>query len=248
MVILNMSKKEWFEEWFDTGYYHLLYQNRDEQEAERFIQNLINHLNLPLGSKLLDLACGKGRHAKYLSEFGHDVLGVDLSPNSISLASQWSNDRLRFQTHDMREALENEQFDAVFNLFTSFGYFDHESENKRVCESISNMLKPGATVLIDFMNASKVIQNLVPSETKVIDEVTFQITRNYDGKHIFKHIEVIENGQVNNFMERVQALKLSDFHSLLADKFEIVNTFGSYDLISFNEENSDRLILQAQLK
>ena len=59
---------------------------------------------------------------------------------------------------------------------------------------------------------------------------------------------MIENGQVNNFMERVQALKLSDFHSLLADKFEIVNTFGSYDLIPFNEENSDRLILQAQLK
>ncbi len=248
MVILNMSKKEWFEDWFDTGYYHLLYQNRDEKEAERFIQNLINHLNLPSGSKLLDLACGKGRHAKYLSEFGHDVLGVDLSPNSISLASQWSNNRLRFQTHDMREVIENEQFDAVFNLFTSFGYFDHESENKRVCESISDMLKPGATVLIDFMNASKVIQNLVPSETKVIEGITFQITRTYDGKHIFKHIDVIENDQVSHFMERVQALKLSDFRSLLADKFEIVNTFGSYDLTPFNEEYSDRLILHAHLK
>ena len=243
-----MSKKDWFVDWFDTGYYHLLYQNRDEQEAERFIQNLINHLNLPLGSKLLDLACGKGRHAKYLSEFGHDVLGVDLSPNSISLASQWSNDRLRFQTHDMREVIENEQFDVVFNLFTSFGYFDHESENKRVCESISNMLKPGATVLIDFMNASKVIRNLVPSETKVIDGITFQITRAYDGKHIYKHIDINENGRENHYMERVQALKLSDFRSLLEDKFEIVNTFGSYDLTPFNEERSDRLIIQAQLK
>lgn len=248
MVILSMSKKEWFEDWFDTGYYHLLYQNRDEQEAERFIQNLLDHLNLPSGSKLLDLACGKGRHAKYLSEFGHNVLGVDLSPNSISLANKWSNERLRFQTHDMREVLKDEHFDAVFNLFTSFGYFDHESENKRVCDSISVMLKPGATVLIDFMNASKVIQNLVPSESKIIDGITFQIRRTYDGNHIFKYIDVTENNQVSHFMERVQALKLSDFRSLLADKFEIVNTFGSYDLSPFDEATSDRLILQARLK
>lgn len=243
-----MSKKEWFADWFDTSYYHLLYQNRDEMEAERFIQNLMKLLNLPEGSKLLDLACGKGRHAKYLSEFGHDVLGVDLSPNSISQANIWANARLRFQTHDMREILENEQFDVVFNLFTSFGYFDHESENKRVCNSIAEMLKPGAKVLIDFMNASKVIRNLVPSETKELDGVIFQISRNYDGKHIFKHIDLIDNGHESRFMERVQALKLADFQMLLEDKFEIVDTFGSYDLTPFNEENSDRLILLAQLK
>jgi SAM-dependent methyltransferase len=243
-----MSKKEWFADWFDTSYYHLLYQNRDEMEAERFIQNLMKLLNLPAGSKLLDLACGKGRHAKYLSEFGHDVLGVDLSPNSISQANIWANARLRFQTHDMREILENEQFDVVFNLFTSFGYFDHESENKRVCNSIAEMLKPGAKVLIDFMNASKVIRNLVPSETKELDGVIFQISRNYDGKHIYKHIDLIDNGHESRFMERVQALKLADFQMLLEDKFEIVDTFGSYDLTPFNEENSDRLILLAQLK
>lgn len=243
-----MSKKEWFADWFDTSYYHLLYQNRDEKEAEKFIQNLMELLNLPAESKLLDLACGKGRHAKYLSEFGHDVLGVDLSPNSISLANDWANERLRFQTHDMREILQNERFDVVFNLFTSFGYFDHESENKRVCNSIALMLKPGAKVLIDFMNASKVIQNLVPSEMKLLDGITFQIARNYDGKHIYKHIDVLDNGHESHFMERVQALKLSDFQSLLEDKFEIVNTFGSYDLTPFNEENSDRLILLAQLK
>lgn len=243
-----MSKKEWFADWFDTSYYHLLYQNRDEKEAERFIQNLMKLLNLPAESKLLDLACGKGRHAKFLSEFGHDVLGVDLSPNSISHANNLANKRLRFQTHDMREILENEQFDVVFNLFTSFGYFDHESENKRVCNSIAQMLMPGAKVLIDFMNASKVIRNLVPSEMKLLNGISFKISRNYDGKHIYKHIDVIDNGHESHFMERVQALKLSDFQILLEDKFDIVKTFGSYDLAPFNEEDSDRLILLAQLK
>lgn len=243
-----MSKKDWFEDWFDTSYYHLLYQNRDEREAERFIQKLMVHLNLPASSKLLDLACGKGRHAKFLSDLGHDVLGVDLSQNSILNARQWSNDHLRFETHDMREVIENEQFDAIFNLFTSFGYFDHESENQRVCSAISTMLKPNAVLVIDFMNAAKVVRQLVPNELKMLDGIEFNITRHCDEKHIFKNIEVIDGDKKFHFIERVQALKLADFRSLLESNFDIVNTFGSYDLTPFEEQSSDRLILIAQSK
>lgn len=243
-----MSKKDWFVDWFDTAYYHVLYRNRDEKEAERFIQKLMDYLNLPSNSSLLDLACGKGRHAKFLSEFGHQVLGVDLSPNSIAAASQWSNEQLRFQTHDMREMLQDTYFDVVFNLFTSFGYFDDESENQRVCSSIAHMLKPQGLLVIDFMNATKVISRLVPEEVKTIDGIEFRITRHSDEKHIYKNIEVLD-GDINvQYMERVQALKLTDFRSLLASKFEIVNTFGSYDLTPFEENTSDRLILIARLK
>jgi hypothetical protein len=82
----------------------------------------------------------------------------------------------------------------------------------------------------------------------LIDGISFQISRNYDGQHIYKHIEVTEGTRVSNYMERVQALKQSDFRSLLETHFEIIHTFGSYDLTPFNEENSDRLILLAQLK
>lgn len=248
MVILDMSKKDWFVDWFDTSYYHVLYQNRDEQEAERFIRNILNYLKLPSNSRLLDLACGKGRHAKFLSEFDHDVMGVDLSPNSIQRANEFAHEKLRFQTHDMREVLENEQFDVIFNLFTSFGYFDDESENQRMCDSISKMLLPGGRLLIDFMNAKKVIQNLVSAEEKHLEGLQFDIKRNYDGKHIYKHIQVNDNGHVSQYMERVQALFLADFLTLLETNFEIIGTFGSYDLTSFDEENSDRLILLAHLK
>ncbi|MFZ9586728.1 MAG: class I SAM-dependent methyltransferase [Crocinitomicaceae bacterium] len=243
-----MSKKDWFVDWFDTAYYHVLYRNRDEKEAERFIQKLMDYLNLPSNSSLLDLACGKGRHAKFLSEFGHQVLGVDLSPNSIAAASQWSNEQLRFQTHDMREILQDTYFDVVFNLFTSFGYFDDESENQQVCSSIAHMLKPEGLLVIDFMNATKVISRLVTEEVKTIDGIEFRISRHSDEKHIYKNIEVLD-GDINvQYMERVQALKLTDFRSLLASKFEILNTFGSYDLTPFEENTSDRLILIARLK
>ena len=243
-----MSKKDWFVDWFDTSYYHVLYQNRDDQEAERFIQNILTHLDLPENARLLDLACGKGRHAKFLSEFNHHVMGVDLSPNSIQRANEFAHEKLRFQTHDMREVLENEQFDVIFNLFTSFGYFDDESENKRMCDSIAQMLVPGGRLLIDFMNAKKVVQNLVPSEEKMLEGLSFDIKRSYDGKHIFKHIQVNDNGHVSQYMERVQALFLADFLALLESNFKIIDTFGSYDLTAFDEETSDRLILLAQIK
>jgi 2-polyprenyl-3-methyl-5-hydroxy-6-metoxy-1,4-benzoquinol methylase len=180
-----MREKEWFASWFDTSYYHQLYNNRNEQEAKLFISNLVNLLNLDQSSKILDLACGKGRHSKTLNEFGYDVLGVDLSANSISIASKMSNESLHFQVHDMREIIQNHTFDAIFNLFTSFGYFDTSSENEQVCSSIFQMLRPKGILVIDFMNAEKVITNLVREESKKVDEITFNIQRNYDGYHIF---------------------------------------------------------------
>ena len=81
-----MQKKEWFAEWFDTSYYHILYQNRNDEEAKRFIQALLGVLKLTPNSSLLDLACGKGRHAVTLNSSGHRVLGVDLSAQSIAAA------------------------------------------------------------------------------------------------------------------------------------------------------------------
>ena len=86
-----MNQKEWFAEWFDTSYYHQLYQNRNEEEAALFISNLLQFLNLPKSSKLLDLACGKGRHSVTLNSFGYEVLGVDLAANSIQEASKFQN-------------------------------------------------------------------------------------------------------------------------------------------------------------
>jgi SAM-dependent methyltransferase len=243
-----MEEKEWFASWFDTRYYHQLYNSRNEEEAKLFISNLLNYLKLPSNAHLLDLACGKGRHAKTLNEFGYEVLGVDLSPNSIAIASELKNEHLDFQVHDMREPIQGATFDAVFNLFTSFGYFDDTTDNERVCSAIAQMLSPNGVLVIDFMNAEKVISNLVAREEKIVDDLVFNITRQYDGKHIFKRIQFEDHGEQFDFTERVQALKLNDFESLLTDKFQILNTFGSFDLKPFDASNSDRLIIIAQRK
>ena len=241
--------KEWFADWFDSPYYHLLYKNRDENEAKTFITKLVKNITLPANSRILDLACGKGRHAKMLHEEGFNVLGVDLSPNSISAANQEKTTGIAFQVHDMRNVIAGEKFDAIFNLFTSFGYFDETKDNEKMVSSIHQMLNKKGMLIIDFMNATKVINNLVTAEVKNVDGVEFSIQRRYDGQHIFKEIEFYDNGTPMHYTERVQAVKKSDFVSLLSQaNFEILRTFGDFDLNEFNEVSSDRLIIIAQKK
>lgn len=242
-----MNKNEWFASWFDTSYYHSLYKNRDEQEAKEFIVNLVNDLGLQKNQPVLDLACGKGRHSITLNELGMNVQGVDLSSNSIKTAQLSQNESLKFSVQDMRTPFTSNEFEVIFNLFTSFGYFDEMNDNLEVIKAIKTMLKKDGMLVIDFMNSSKVISNLVPSEVKTEGNIEFNITREYDGKHIFKHIKFSDNNQSHHFTERVQALKYIDFKNLLGEVgFNIVKTFGDFKLNPFNENTSDRLILIAK--
>ena len=114
-----MENKNWFKEWFNTPYYHILYKHRNDEDAQFFMRNLTRYLNLPKSAHILDLPCGKGRHAIYLNSLGYRVTGKDLSEKSIRHAKQFENECLNFKVHDMRKPFQN-QYDAVFNLFTSF--------------------------------------------------------------------------------------------------------------------------------
>jgi SAM-dependent methyltransferase len=242
-----MSSEDWFATWFETDYYHTLYKYRDKAEAEHFIQHLLEALEAPPGSNVLDLACGKGRHSITLNELGMNVLGADLSANSISQANESAKVGLEFLVHDMREVIEGRKFDYVFNLFTSFGYFDEKVENQKVIDAIAAMLNPNGQLVIDFLNAHKVIRELIPNEVKSIDGIDFHITREYNGSHILKHIRFEDDGKLFHFTERVQALKLEDFEQFLKKaRFEIIRTFGDFDLRPYEEQTSSRLIIIAK--
>jgi SAM-dependent methyltransferase len=240
------SNNEWFSDWFDTSYYHILYKNRDEREARFFIENLCNFLAIKPNSSLLDLACGKGRHSITLNELGHKVLGVDLSQNSISVAKQQERRGLHFEVHDMRKIIPGLSFDVIFNLFTSFGYFDSSVENKKVIFSVANMLYEKGIFVIDFLNADKVVANLVSEEEKMINGIQFLIKRIIEGEHIYKKITVIDKNETKNYVERVQLLRLGDFEKLLSPEFKILHTFGNFDLQKFDATSSDRLIIIAE--
>jgi 2-polyprenyl-3-methyl-5-hydroxy-6-metoxy-1,4-benzoquinol methylase len=243
-----MEQKEWFASWFDTPYYHLLYQNRSEDEAKAFIERLVDFLRLQPQTSVLDLACGKGRHARTLHALGLQVIGTDLSEQSIHFAQQSTSEGLRFQVHDMRETLPNERFGAVFNLFTSFGYFDDTSDNQRVIDAIAEMLLPNGILVIDFLNAQRVRDTLVASEVAQRGTITFEIQREISHGKVVKQIAFTDQGQRFQYQEQVQLLELADFKILLQEQFQILHTFGDYALNAFEPSSSPRLILIASRK
>lgn len=240
---MTITGENWFTTWFDTPYYHILYKDRGFDEAEMFMKNLVSFLDLPKNSSILDLACGKGRHSVFLSKLGYQVTGVDLSKNSIDLAKQYENKRLHFKVHDMSLPLDGE-FDAVLNLFTSFGYFEHEEDNLNTIKAIKKQIKEKGVGVIDFMNAKKVIKNLNPSETKTVKGIDFELTRFYHDGYILKNIQFEDKGNQHNYTEKVRALTLEDFRSYFMEAgISLKHTFGNYGLEEFDEKRSDRLIL-----
>ncbi len=233
----------WYASWFDTPYYHILYKDRDHREAQAFMNNLTNYLSLEPKEKILDLACGKGRHSIYLNQLGYDVTGIDLSKNSITYASQFENETLRFRVHDMCKPYP-EKFSAVFNLFTSFGYFEKEEDNLNTIKAIKSNLNQSGFGVIDFMNASYIIDNLVPEETKTVEGIAFNIKRYVQEGYIFKEIRFRDANEDFLFTEKVKAIYLDDFKNYFQKAaINLLDIFGNYDLEKFNPKESPRLIL-----
>lgn len=240
---LKPQTSNWFASWFDTPYYHILYKERNYREAQIFMDNLTHYLNLPEKAKVLDLACGKGRHAIYLNQLGYDVVGADLSENSIAEANKNRNDTLHFQVHDMRETFED-KFDAIFNLFTSFGYFENDDDNLTTLKAMKESLTEYGFAVIDFLNVNQVITNLVPQEVKTVDNIDFHIKRFVIDGHIYKEIDFQDQGQKFHFTEKVKALTLNDFEELMEEAgIYLLDTFGDYKLKKFHKTESERLIM-----
>lgn len=240
---MQKEQANWFASWFDTPYYHILYKDRDYAEAQHLIDNLTEYLNLPEKANVLDLACGKGRHSIYLNKLGFQVTGADLSQNSIKEAAQHQNENLKFVIHDMREPFE-QKFDAIFNLFTSFGYFENHNDNLKTLSAIKNSLTEYGFAVMDFMNVDYVIPNLVENEVKIVDGITFNIKRYYKDNYIFKEIRFTDQDQDFFFTEKVAALTLKDFENLMEQaEIYLLDVFGDYKLNKFYSKNSPRLIM-----
>ncbi len=240
---MMFKTKEWFGEWFDSPYYHVLYKNRDKEEAKEFIDHLIRYFEFSESNLIQDLACGKGRHAIYLNKKGFQVVGLDLSPQNIAFARKFENQRLHFHVHDMRFPWNGEQFDYILNLFTSFGYFETKGENQQAITAIASGLKKGGKLLIDFLNPYTVINNLVPAEIKQINGIDFHIRKYLKGEYIIKDIRFNDQGMQYNFQERVKAIRRVKFLEYFENaNLELIDLFGDYTLNPYIAEKSERMI------
>jgi SAM-dependent methyltransferase len=237
---------EWYKDWFDSVYYHQLYFNRDEKEAQDFIHRLLQHLQPPANSRMLDIACGRGRHSRFLAERGYDVTGIDLSFSSIAYAQQFEQDNLHFYQHDMRLPSWINYFDYAFNFFTSFGYFNTRREHDDAVRTIAQSIKRGGTLLFDFLNVHWSEEHMVHNETKTVDSTEYEIHRWHDSSHFYKRI-IIKDPALDAPMEhteKVAKLSLGDFTDMLSfQKIQVAEVFGDYALNPYDVRHTPRLIV-----
>ena len=239
----------WFSDWFNSPYYHMLYQHRDEDEASQFIHSLIRRLQPPAQSTMLDVACGKGRHSRVLSELGYDVTGIDLAADSILEAKKFENEHLHFYQHDMRLPFWINYYQYAFNFFTSFGYFKTRREHDNAIRTIAQALTQSGTFVIDYLNAHFAEDHLVASEVKRVNQVSFHITRWHSETHFFKKIQIEDAGQFigGDYTEKVAKFSLGDFTDMLAYQgMQVQEVFGDYQMGPYDIRRSPRMIIIAK--
>lgn len=243
-----MHEKTWFAEWFNSPYYHLLYNHRDDNEASTFINRLIKYFDPPAGTRMLDVACGKGRHSKALAEMGFDVTGIDLSFESITEALQYQDENLHFFQHDMRLPFWINFFDYAFNFFTSFGYFKTRREHNNAIRTIAQSLKKNGCFILDYLNVPYAEDHLEKSSVKTVDGVKFIINRWQDEDHFYKRIEAEDKGVVKYLStEKVAKFTLTDFTDMFAQQhLQIHKVFGDYKFGEYENRKSPRLIMIAK--
>ena len=234
---------KWYQNWFNSPYYHILYNQRNDEEAEYFMDNLCALLKPEKGTEILDIACGRGRHSVYLNKKGYDVTGIDLSYSNIKFAKQFENDKLHFFEHDMRHLLYINYFDIALNMFTSFGYFEAERDNVNALKAFRKSIKDDGVLVLDYFNSEKILRNLTRQEVKSIDGIDFNISKKVLNGKIIKSIAFEHKGRDYHFKEEVKAFTLSDFKKLFElSGFTIETIYGDYDLSEFDEIKSNRLI------
>jgi SAM-dependent methyltransferase len=241
----------WFRDWFNSPYYHSLYAHRDNKEAADFIDKLISHLQPFKGACMLDVACGKGRHALQLASKGFDVTGIDLSEKSISEALKQEKENLHFYVHDMRLPCWINYFDYAFNFFTSFGYFETLREHQDALRSIAGALRDGGIFVMDYLNVLYAEKHLKLNSREERDNYIFEIKRYSDEHHFIKEITV-EDRNMNDtytFFEKVAKFSLGDLQWMLAaSDLQVKEIFGDYSLGNYDEKESPRLLLIAEKK
>lgn len=246
-----MSDNPWYKEWFNSPFYHKLYFERDDKEAENFIDQLIRYLKPAPGSRILDIACGKGRHSKKLASQGFSVTGIDISPDSIAFARQFENDNLEFFEHDMRLPFWGNYFDYIFNFFTSFGYFKTRREHDDAMRTIASGLKPGGIFVIDYLNTHYAEEHLVNNEIKKIGNTSYEIHRWNDDTHFYKKIAITDPLLISplEYTEKVVKFSLGDFTDMLSFQgLQVQEVFGDYHFGHYDVKKTPRLIIIAQKK
>jgi 2-polyprenyl-3-methyl-5-hydroxy-6-metoxy-1,4-benzoquinol methylase len=239
----------WYKAWFNSEHYLSVYSHRNESEAERLVELIVKNLSIKSESKILDMACGSGRHAIIFAKRGFDVTAVDLSQRLLSDAKENAEQngvKIDFVLSDILDFELTKRFNLVLNLFTSIGYFDNDQDNFRVVLKAYDLLIDGGYFILDYFNKNYLIKNLVPNT--VLSENGLRITQNraIQGNRVVKNITIENNGSTEEFYESVRLYSYEEMiDSVKKAGLTVIKEFGDYVGNNFIKESSPRLIIFA---
>ena len=150
-----MTETAWYESYFGDDYFDIHRDDLTDELTQPQVNGIVSLLGLEPGARILDLACGHGRHSIPLAKLGFDVTGFDLSQKFLDRARADAVSRgasVRLIRGDMRELPFADEFDAVINIFTAFGYFDDPEDDLRAVEGVRRALKPGGKFLLETVH------------------------------------------------------------------------------------------------
>ncbi len=218
--------KEWFNEWFDENYL-LIYKHRNIDDAVSQFKLIVNEVKPEKDWKILDLACGEGRHASLFKDSGYNISGLDLSETLIKRGEN-KFPGLKLEVCDMRNISGN--YNLILSLFTSFGYFDEEKEDRKVISSVSNALLQGGIFWFDFLNPFYVKEKLInKNRIRLGDGVEVVEERTITGNRVEKKITFIKNSGIKVYYESVRMYSTEEVVEICDDYgMKLVKLFGDY--------------------
>ena len=256
------KRKPWYETLFGRDYFDYFYVGgprgifSDEErarQAERQVDFVVNALELPAGARVLDLCCGWGRHSVRLAQRGYRVTGLDLSAYHLRLARAAAREAgidVEWLHADMRTVPRARRYDAVINMFTSFGYFETEVDNQRVLDGVARALRPGGRFFIDTMNHDGLMRVFRDSDCTERPDGTLSIElRRYDvltGRTNVDWIYVERDGKRRKAFHSVRLYTYTEFAAMLSKAgLRVVRTWGNFDGMELSM-HSPRMIVLAE--
>lgn len=247
--MMQTTKPTWYANWFESPWYMRLYTHRTEAEAQQAVALVADLAHIPRGARVLDLACGYGRHSYALAEHGYVVTGLDYSHHLIEKARELhSHPNVSYVTGDMRGPFPGAPYRAIVNFFTSFGYFDTHEEHMSVLRAVHDHLVPGGTFVLDFLNSARVRATLVPESVSMIDGATIVQQRRIEEPFVKKSILITNpcNGDYE-FEERVWLYTHDELLAMCTQAgLNVETTAGNYTGHPFDERESERCIIVAR--
>lgn len=241
---MALTEANWYQSWFGKDYLKV-YSHRDKKEAQELIHLILSNINLNSKSQILDIGCGQGRHLTIFAEKKYNITGIDLSGVLLRIAKEnnTENKTTNFIQADMRHLPFKSKFDLILNLFTSFGYFEKDQQNRLVLKQINSLLKESGNFVFDYFNSNYVKKNLIPKHKERIGKLIVEQERYIENSRIKKKIKLINGGIKSTYFESVKLYSPDEIYEMLRSvNLKVKTIFGNYDGSEFNND-SPRLIV-----